>query len=110
MNLSSTATELCSDVLRQSFRVTAGHIYIQILICLKFIQHIIDGNLDAAIFFIDHFCGKLNLINEKVELLIFLSGNKFLNIFAKSDWISELIVTSLVQFDFYDMVFLNSLR
>ena len=60
MYLSSTATELCSDVLGQSFGVTAGH--------------------------------------------------KVLDIFAKSDWISEPIVTSLIQFDFYDMVFLNFLR
>ena len=109
MNLSSTATELCSDVLRQSFGVTAGHIYIQILICLKFIQHIVYGNLDITIFFINYFCGELDLINEKVELLIFLFGNKVLDIFTENDWISEFIVTSLIQFNFNDMILLNSL-
>ena len=109
MNLSSSAAELCSDVFRQAFRVTAGHVYIQILICLEFIQHIIDGNLNAAILFVDNLGGKLDFIDEKKELFIFLSRNEVLNILTKRNWISELIVPSLVQFDFYDMVFLNSL-
>ena len=40
---------------------------------LKFIQHIIDGNLNAAIFFIDNLGSQLDLINEKVELLFLFS-------------------------------------
>ena len=110
MDLSSTATELCSNVFWQSLWVTAGNIYIQILICLEFIEHIIDRNLNTTIFFVDNLSGKLDFVDEKIELPIFLSRNKVLDIFTKRDWISELIVTSLVQFDFYDVVFLNFLR
>ena len=109
MDLGSTATKLCSNVFRQSFRVAAGHIYIQIFICFKFIQHIVNGNLDVSIFFVDNLGGKLDLINEKIEFIIFLSGNNVLDILTKRNWISELIVASLVQFNFYDMIFLNFL-
>lgn len=41
--------------------------------------------------------------------IIFLFRNKDLNIFTKCNGISELIVTSLVQFDFYDVILLNAL-
>ena len=109
MNLSSTATELCSNVLWQPFGVTAGHIHIQIFICFEFIEHIIDRNLDPAVYLVNNPCGKLNFVNEKIKLLIFLFRNKGFDIFTKCDWISELVITSLIQFDFYDVIFLNAL-
>ena len=65
--------------------------------------------LKTAVFLMDNLCGKLNLVNEKIKFLFFLFCNKGLDIFTKDYRISELIVTPLVQFDFYDVVFLNSL-
>ena len=64
------------------------------------IQHIVDGNRDSAVFFVDDFYGKLDLVNEEIEFLIFLFRNKGLHIFAKRNGIPELIVTSLIQLDF----------
>lgn len=89
---------------------SAGHIHIQIFICFEFTQHIIDGNFNSTVFLIDNLCGKPKLVNEKIKLFLFLFRHKGFHLFAERDRISELIVTPLVQFDFYDVVCLNSLR
>lgn len=110
MDLCSTTAKLCCDIFRQPFGVTAGDINIKVFICLEFVQHIVDGNLDAAVFLVHYFRGELHLINEQIEFFILPVPDGAFYIFAQSDRISELIVPPLIQFDFQNMIFRNVLR
>lgn len=68
------------------------------------IQHIVNCNFNTTVFFIDHFCGKLNLINEQIELLVCFCLHNRLYILAECNRIAEFIEPPLIQLDFYDVV------
>lgn len=69
MDLRGAATELRCNILGQSLGIAAGHIDIEIFICFQLVEHIVDRDLDPAVFLIDDFSGELNFVNEQVELL-----------------------------------------
>ena len=110
MNLRSAPAELSGNVFRQPFGVAACDINVKVFVCLEFVQHIVDGNLDAAIFLVHHFRGELHLINEQIKFFILSVPDGAFYIFAQSNWISELIIPPLIQFDFQNMIFRNVLR
>ena len=103
MDLCGAATELRCNILRQPFGVAAGDIDIQILVSLQLIEHIIDRDLDPAIFLIYDFGGELNFVNEQIELLILLPKYQILHIFTERNGVAVFIIPPLIQFDFYDL-------
>ena len=103
MDLRGAAAELCCNILGKSLGVAAGDIDIQILVSLQLIEHIIDRDLDPAIFLIYDFGGELNFVNEQIELLILLPKYQILHIFTERNGVAVFIIPPLIQFDFYDL-------
>ena len=109
MNLRSTAAKLGGNVFRQALGIAADDINIKVHICFEFVQHIVDGNLNTAVFLVHHLRSELHLINEQIELFTLFVTDDAFNIFTQHNGISELIIASLVQFDFQNMIFRNIL-
>ena len=103
MDLRSAAAELCCNILGKSLGIAAGDIDIQILVSLQLIEHIIDRDLDPAIFLIYDFGGELNFVDEQIELLILLPKYQILHIFTERNGVAVFIIPPLIQFDFYDL-------
>ena len=103
MDLRGAATELRCNILGKSLGVAAGHIDIQILVSLQLIEHIIDCDLDPAVFLIYNFGGELNFVNEQIELFILLPKYQLLHILAERNGVAVFIIPPLIQFDFYDL-------
>ena len=103
MDLRGAATELRCNILGQSLGIAAGHIDIEIFICFQFVEHIIDRDLDPAVFLIDDFSGELNFVNEQVELFILLSKRQLLHVLTERNGIAVFIIPPLIQFDFNDL-------
>ena len=103
MDLRGAPTELRCNILGQSFGVAASHIDIKIFICFQFIEHIINRDLDPAVFLIYNFGSELNFVNEQIELFILLPKYQLLHILAERNGIAVFIIPPLIQFDFYDL-------
>ena len=103
MDLRGAATELRCNILGQSLGIAAGHIDIEIFICFQLVEHIVDRDLDPAVFLIDDFSGELNFVNEQIELFILLSKHQLLHVLTERNGIAVFIIPPLIQFDFNDL-------
>ena len=103
MDLRGAATELRCNILGQPFGVAAGHIDIEIFICFQLIEHIINRDLDSAVFLIYDFGSELNFVNEQIELMILLPKYQMLHIFTERNGVAVFIIPPLIQLDFYDL-------
>ena len=103
MDLRGAATELRCNILGQSLGIAAGHIDIEIFICFQLVEHIIDRDLDPAVFLIYDFSGELNFVNEQIELFILLSKHQLLHVLTERNGIAVFIIPPLIQFDFNDL-------
>ena len=106
MDLCCPASELGRNITGQCFGVAAGHIYIQIFVRLELVEHIVNRDLNISVFRIQNLGSKLNLIDEQIILFVFISRNDPFDILTEGNGISELIIFSLVQFNFDDLVVL----
>lgn len=82
MDLRGAPAEFCGDVFGQPLGVAACGINIKIFVCFEFIQHIINGDFDAAVCLIHYFCGQLHFINKQKEMLVLLILDDAFHIFA----------------------------
>ena len=110
MDLCGSATELCGNVFGEHFGVTPCHINIQVFICLQFIEHIVDGNLDTGVFFILYLDRELNLVYKQVELLVFPAAYDRIHIVTEDNGVTIFIVSSLVKFQTDNLFFFYTLR
>ena len=102
-DLRGAATELRCNIIGQSLGIAAGHIDIEIFICFQLVEHIVDRDLDPAVFLIDDFSGELNFVNEQIELFILLSKHQLLHVLTERNGIAVFIIPPLIQFDFNDL-------
>ena len=103
MDLRCAPAELRCNILGKSLGIAAGDIDIQIFVSLQLVEHIIDRDLDPAIFLIYDFSGELNFVNEQIELLILLSKHQLLHVLTERNGVAVFIIPPLIQFDFYDL-------
>ena len=103
IDLRGAATELRCNILGQSLGIAAGHIDIEIFICFQLVEHIVDRDLDPAVFLIYDFSGELNFVNEQIELFILLSKHQLLHVLTERNGIAVFIIPPLIQFDFNDL-------
>ena len=74
MDLRGAPAEFCGDVFGQPLGVAVCDI--------NFIQHIINGDFDAAAWLIHYFGGQLHFINKQKEMLVLLILDDAFYIFA----------------------------
>lgn len=80
--------------LGQSLGIAAGHIDIEIFICFQLVEHIVDRDLDPAVFLIYDFSGELNFVNEQIELFILLSKHQLLHVLTERNGIGGIYNTA----------------